>query len=142
MKTRTLGYTGIELSTIGLGTWAHGRGGWAYSWGATDDAESEATVGAALDAGVTWVDTAAAYGVGHSEVVLGRALNGAGDSMSPMIITILSLWGLQVPLAVFLSRIWQPPTHGIWWAIATAFVVQGLLVAGWFETGRWKHRKV
>ncbi len=75
-------------------------------------------------------------------IVLGRALNGAGDSMSPMIITILSLWGLQVPLAVFLSRIWQPPTHGIWWAIATAFVVQGLLVAGWFETGRWKHRKV
>ena len=73
---------------------------------------------------------------------LGRALNGAGDSMSPMIITILSLWGLQVPLAVFLSRIWQPPTQGIWWAIVTAFVVQGLLVAGWFETGRWKHRKV
>ena len=75
-------------------------------------------------------------------IVLGRALNGAGDSMSPMIITILSLWGLQVPLAVFLSRIWQPPTQGIWWAIVTAFVVQGLLVAGWFETGRWKHRKV
>jgi putative MATE family efflux protein len=75
-------------------------------------------------------------------IVLGRALNGAGDSMSPMIITILSLWGLQVPLAIFLSRIWQPPTQGIWWAIATAFVVQGLLIAGWFETGRWKHRQV
>ena len=75
-------------------------------------------------------------------IVLGRALNGAGDSMSPMVITILSLWGLQVPLAILLSRIWQPPTQGIWWAIATAFVVQGLLIAGWFETGRWKHRRV
>lgn len=74
MKTRTLGYTGIGLSTLGLGTWAHGGGGWAYSWGATDDTESEATVGAALDAGVNWVDTAAAYGVGHCEEVLGRAL--------------------------------------------------------------------
>jgi putative MATE family efflux protein len=75
-------------------------------------------------------------------IVLGRALNGAGDSLSPMIITILSLWGLQVPLALFLSRVWQPPTQGIWWAIVIAFVVQGLLVTGWFETGRWKHRRV
>jgi putative MATE family efflux protein len=75
-------------------------------------------------------------------IVLGRALNGAGDSMSPMVITILSLWGLQVPLAVYLSRIWQPATQGIWWAIAIAFVIQGLLIVGWFETGRWKLRKV
>ena len=75
-------------------------------------------------------------------IVLGRALNGAGDSMSPMVITIFSLWGLQVPLAVFLARIWEPPTEGIWWAIACAFVIQGLLTAGWFETGRWKHRQV
>ena len=75
-------------------------------------------------------------------IVLGRAMNGAGDSLSPMVITILSLWGMQVPLAVFLSHVWHPATQGIWWAMVTAFVTQGLLTAAWFETGRWKHRSV
>lgn len=75
-------------------------------------------------------------------IVLTRALNGAGDSMSPMIITILSLWGLQIPLAILFSRIWQPATVGIWWAIVVAFVAQGLMVAFWFETGRWQKARV
>lgn len=70
-------------------------------------------------------------------IVLGRALNGAGDSMSPMVITVLTLWGLQVPLAVFLSRVWSPATHGIWWAMASAFVVQGLWMIARFESGKW-----
>lgn len=75
-------------------------------------------------------------------IVLGRALNGAGDSVAPMIITILSLWGLQVPLAIWLARVWQPATQGIWWAISAAMTVNGLLTAGWFSTGRWRHKKV
>jgi Na+-driven multidrug efflux pump len=75
-------------------------------------------------------------------IVLGRALNGAGDSIAPMIITILSLWGLQVPLAIWLSHVWQPATQGIWWAISAAMTVNGLLTAAWFETGRWRKKRV
>lgn len=75
-------------------------------------------------------------------IVLGRAMNGAGDSLSPMIITIVTLWGLQVPLAILFARLWQPATVGIWWAIVVAFVVQAVLTAGWFETGRWKKTRV
>ncbi len=75
-------------------------------------------------------------------IVHGRALNGAGDSMAPMIITVVSLWGLQVPLALFLARIWQPATHGIWWAMGLAMMVNGLMMGAWFELGRWRHKKV
>ena len=90
-------------------------------------------------AGLHTLHHAAEHALG---IVLGRALNGAGDSMSPMIITILSLWGLQVPLAVWLSHVWQPATQGIWWAISVAMTVNGLLTAGWFETWRWRHKRV
>ncbi|MFH0963346.1 MAG: MATE family efflux transporter [Planctomycetota bacterium] len=75
-------------------------------------------------------------------IILGRALNGAGDSMTPFIITMLSLWGLQVPLAVAFSRLWQPAIHGIWWSMAAAMAVHGILVASWFETGRWMKKHV
>ncbi|MDD3604985.1 MAG: MATE family efflux transporter, partial [Kiritimatiellae bacterium] len=75
-------------------------------------------------------------------IVFGRALNGAGDSMSPMIITVATLWGLQVPLAVMLSRIWEPATSGIWWAIVAAIIFQGLLAAWWFERGTWSRKTV
>ncbi len=75
-------------------------------------------------------------------IVLARGLNGAGDTLAPMIITILALWGLQVPLALYLSRVLQPATEGIWYAIAAAFVVQGLLTIAWFQTGRWRRQTV
>ncbi|OPZ31409.1 MAG: Multidrug resistance protein NorM [Lentisphaerae bacterium ADurb.BinA184] len=75
-------------------------------------------------------------------IVLGRSLNGAGDSLTPMIMTVVSLWGLQVPLAVGLSRVWEPPTVGIWWAIAAATALHGALIALWFETGRWQRARV
>jgi len=71
-------------------------------------------------------------------IVLGRALQGAGDTLTPMICTVLSLWGLQVPLAIVLSLYIQPPTTGIWWAIAIAVTVHGLMVTGYFQSGRWK----
>jgi putative MATE family efflux protein len=75
-------------------------------------------------------------------IVLGRALQGAGDTLSPMIMTVVSLWGLQVPLALLLSRVMTPPTQGIWWAIAIAAAVHGVLVTGWFQLGRWKQKTV
>lgn len=74
MQTRTLGYTGEPLTAIGLGTWAHGGGHWAFGWGAQDDRESSHAVQAALDSGINWIDTAAVYGLGHAEEVLGRLL--------------------------------------------------------------------
>jgi aryl-alcohol dehydrogenase-like predicted oxidoreductase len=76
MQTRKLGATGIDLTVIGLGTWAHGglANGWTYSWGKQDDSDSIATTLAAIEAGTNWIDTAAVYGLGHSEEVLGRAL--------------------------------------------------------------------
>ena len=75
-------------------------------------------------------------------IVLGRALDGAGQTMATMIFTIITLWGLQVPLALFMSRATQPATQGIWWAIAIAVTAHGLMVTGWFLTGRWKTRTV
>ena len=85
MKTRKLGWTDIELSTIGLGTWAIGGSGWQFSWGPQDDQESIKTIYRALDMGVNWIDTAAVYGLGHSERIVGQALKGL--SQKPIIAT-------------------------------------------------------
>ncbi|MBI1178596.1 aldo/keto reductase [bacterium] len=74
MQTRTLGHSGLKLSTIGLGTWAMGGGDWKFGWGAQDDQKSIAAVRAAVEAGINWIDTAAIYGHGHSEKVVGQAI--------------------------------------------------------------------
>jgi aryl-alcohol dehydrogenase-like predicted oxidoreductase len=74
MKYRTLGWTGIQLSEVGLGTWAMGGGDWAFSWGAQDDELSLSTIEKSIDLGINWIDTAAIYGLGHSEEVVGRAI--------------------------------------------------------------------
>ena len=81
MKTRALGKSGLELTRIGMGTWAIGGAGWQYGWGKQDDADSIAAIHEALDLGITWIDTAAAYGFGHSEEVLGRAVKGRRDRL-------------------------------------------------------------
>jgi len=70
MKTRKLGYSDLELTTVGLGTWAHGGGGWSFSWGPQDDELSIQTIHTALEAGINWIDAAAVYGLGHAEEVL------------------------------------------------------------------------
>lgn len=75
-------------------------------------------------------------------VVLSRALNGAGDSLTPMVLTILTLAGLQVPLSVYLARVWTPPTQGIWWAMVISMVIYGVSIAAWFETGHWRRKRV
>ena len=76
MKKRKLGSQGPEMTVIGLGTWAIGGGGWQYAWGAQDDKDSIAAIHRALDLGISWIDTAAVYGLGHSEEVVGRAMAG------------------------------------------------------------------
>ena len=79
MTTKRLGNSDMELTPIGIGAWAIGGGGWKFGWGPQDDAESVAAIHAALDHGVNWIDTAAVYGLGHSEEVVARALAGRGN---------------------------------------------------------------
>jgi aryl-alcohol dehydrogenase-like predicted oxidoreductase len=85
MQYRVLGASSLRLSTIGFGTWAIGGSGWQYAWGPQDDHESIAAIRHALDCGINWIDTAAVYGKGHSEEVVGRAIRGLKDK--PLIAT-------------------------------------------------------
>jgi aryl-alcohol dehydrogenase-like predicted oxidoreductase len=75
MRKRRLGGTDLELSVVGLGTWALAGPGWKYAWGPQDDAESVRTVRRAVELGINWLDTAPVYGNGHAENVAGRALS-------------------------------------------------------------------
>jgi aryl-alcohol dehydrogenase-like predicted oxidoreductase len=76
---RTLGNSDLHLSAIGFGAWAIGGGDWSYAWGPQDDNESIAAIHRALELGVNWIDTAAIYGLGHSEEVVARALKSASS---------------------------------------------------------------
>ena len=87
LPTRRLGRTGPEITTVGFGAWAAGGSGWAFAWGPQDDSESIAAIRHAVAKGVNWVDTAAVYGYGHSEVVVGRALAGIPASERPLVFT-------------------------------------------------------
>ena len=79
MQTRKLGTTDLHLTSIGLGTWAIGGGGWKYGWGAQDEKESLATIHRALDLGINWIDTAPVYGLGRAEAVVGKAIKGMNN---------------------------------------------------------------
>ena len=74
LKTVELGTTGMEITRVGFGAWAIGGGGYDWGWGDQDDEDSVAAIRHALQLGVNWIDTAAQYGFGHSETVVGRAL--------------------------------------------------------------------
>jgi len=76
MNTKRLGNSDLLITPIGFGAWAIGGSGWEFAWGAQDDKDSIATIREALDTGVNWIDTAAVYGLGHSEEVVARALEG------------------------------------------------------------------
>jgi aryl-alcohol dehydrogenase-like predicted oxidoreductase len=76
VRTSQLGTTGLEISRVGVGAWAIGGGGYDWGWGTQDDDDSIAAIHHALELGVNWIDTAAQYGFGHSETVVGRALAG------------------------------------------------------------------
>jgi aryl-alcohol dehydrogenase-like predicted oxidoreductase len=88
-----LGYSDLHLTTIGLGTWAMGGGGWAFGWGPQDDADTIAAIRRALELGINWIDTAAVYGVGHSEEMVGKAIAGRRD---------------EIIIATKCSRVWNP----------------------------------
>src|SRR6266508_2373114 len=79
LATTELGDTGLQISRVGFGAWAIGGAGYDWGWGAQDDGESIAAVHRALELGVNWLDTAAQYGFGHSEEVVGRALAGLDE---------------------------------------------------------------
>jgi aryl-alcohol dehydrogenase-like predicted oxidoreductase len=74
METRKLGNSDLNITRVGYGAWAIGGSGWQFAWGSQDDNESIAAIHRALELGVNWIDTAAVYGLGHSEEVVGRAL--------------------------------------------------------------------
>jgi aryl-alcohol dehydrogenase-like predicted oxidoreductase len=85
----TLGNSDMQLTSIGFGAWAIGGGDWAYAWGPQDDKDSIEAIRRALDLGVNWIDTAAVYGLGHSEEVVAKALK--GSSHKPYVFTKCSL---------------------------------------------------
>ena len=76
MQTRQLGNSDLHITPIGFGAWAIGGGGWAFAWGTQDESESVAAIHEALDLGINWIDTAAVYGLGKSEEVVAKALDG------------------------------------------------------------------
>ncbi|MCC5656818.1 aldo/keto reductase [Nostoc sp. XA010] len=89
MQTKQLGNSELHITPIGFGAWAIGGGGWAFGWGAQDDQESMEAIARALDLGVNWIDTAAIYGLGHSEEVVAKALKGRANR--PYIFTKCSM---------------------------------------------------
>lgn len=87
LTTRPLGSSGLTITTVGFGAWAVGGGGWAFGWGPQDDEQSIATIRHALERGINWIDTAAVYGLGHSEEVVRRALAGMAPAERPYVFT-------------------------------------------------------
>jgi aryl-alcohol dehydrogenase-like predicted oxidoreductase len=102
MQTRKLGSTDLVLTTVGLGTWAMG-GPWQYGWGPQDDGEAVAAILTALDLGINWIDTAPAYGLGHSEELVGQALR--QTKHKPLVATKCGiLWNERKEKVVHLKR--------------------------------------
>src|SRR5919197_5912451 len=91
LATTELGETGLEITRVGFGAWAIGGGGWEFGWGRQDDDDSVAAIHHALELGINWIDTAAAYGFGHSEQIVGRALEGLPEDERPYVFTKASL---------------------------------------------------
>ncbi len=87
LTTRRLGSTDMEITTVGFGAWAIGGGGWAFGWGPQDDTQSIATIRHAAERGINWIDTAAVYGLGHSEEVVRRALAEMPVGQRPYVFT-------------------------------------------------------
>jgi aryl-alcohol dehydrogenase-like predicted oxidoreductase len=110
LPTRPLGSSGFQITTVGFGSWAIGGGGWAFGWGPQDDAESIATMRHALDLGINWIDTAAVYGLGHSEEVVGKLLRELPPAQRPLVFTKCGLtWDPDNPMQVA-KRILKPDT--------------------------------
>ncbi len=109
LPTVPLGRTGMQITRVGFGAWAIGGGGWTFAWGDQDDAASVAAIHHAVELGINWIDTAAVYGLGHSEEVVARALRGLPVSDRPYVFTKCGLvWNeadrLKAPLRVGASE--------------------------------------
>jgi aryl-alcohol dehydrogenase-like predicted oxidoreductase len=89
MRTKRLGNSDLFITPIGFGAWAIGGAGWQFAWGVQEDSDSIAAIHEALDAGINWIDTAAVYGLGHSEEVVARALEGMNNR--PFVFTKCSM---------------------------------------------------
>ena len=87
LATRRLGGTDMEITTVGFGAWAIGGGDWAFGWGPQDDEQSIATIRYAAERGINWIDTAAVYGLGHSEEIVRRALEDIPPAERPYVFT-------------------------------------------------------
>jgi aryl-alcohol dehydrogenase-like predicted oxidoreductase len=99
LPTHPLGNSGLHITRVGFGSWAVGGGGWSYGWGPQDDAASLATMRHALELGVNWIDTAAIYGLGHSEEVVGQLLRELPRAERPLIFTKCGLvWDESDPM--------------------------------------------
>ena len=99
LHTRPLGSSGLNITKVGFGSWAIGGGGWSFGWGPQDDTDSVDTMRHAIDLGINWIDTAAVYGLGHSEEVVGRLLRGLPESKRPYVFTKCGLiWDPKSPM--------------------------------------------
>jgi aryl-alcohol dehydrogenase-like predicted oxidoreductase len=108
LDKRNLGTSGLQITTVGFGSWAVGGGGWAFGWGPQDDADSQRAIVHAVENGVNWIDTAAVYGLGHSEEVVGKALTKLPAGDRPLVFTKCGLtWNPDEPMAAA-RRISQP----------------------------------
>ncbi len=104
--TKFLGNSDLQLTAIGFGAWAIGGGDWQFGWGAQDDADSIAAIRHAVESGINWIDTAAVYGLGRSEEVVARALDGMAEK--PYLFTKCSMtWGADRQIVRTMKRIRQ-----------------------------------
>jgi aryl-alcohol dehydrogenase-like predicted oxidoreductase len=87
LPTRPLGTTGMEITRLGFGSWAVSGSGWRFGWGAADDEQSVAAIRHAIASGVNWIDTAAVYGLGHSEELVGKAIAEFAEDERPFVFT-------------------------------------------------------
>jgi len=99
INKRSLGSSGLQITTVGFGAWAIGGGGWSFGWGPQDDKASEDTIRDALELGINWIDTAAVYGLGHSEEIVGRVVRSLPLSDRPFVFTKCGLiWDERNPM--------------------------------------------
>ena len=108
LPKRPLGTSGLEITAVGFGAWAIGGGGWSFGWGPQDDAASLAGMHRAIDLGVNWIDTAAVYGLGHSEELVGRLVRELPAADRPFVFTKCGLvWDGRDRMAVA-KRVLRP----------------------------------
>jgi aryl-alcohol dehydrogenase-like predicted oxidoreductase len=108
LATNPLGTSEMLITSVGFGAWAISGSGWSFAWGSQDDADSIATIHRAVEAGVNWIDTAASYGLGHSEVIVGRALAGLPAADRPLVFTKCGLVWDEADPSIPARRILTP----------------------------------